>query len=352
MIVGAHVWGEDIEQSRLLFALKNAALAKPANKIILFTDCIVNDLPQNCLQVNIHPKTKNKLLLYYWYKYKLPKLLLKYNIGLFISNAGMLSSGNAVKQFLFIENKNLLEERNSFFKKRFNAAVSAAQNVFVTDDILAASLNKKFPDLSDKIQKLYFNVNENNTVFTLNDIEAVKEKYTAGFEYYLFRINVFSQTQLLTVLKSFSQLKKWQKTSLRLMLLFENEIDEKLLPDFKNYKYKNEVVLAKETKENTLSLTAAAFAYIFFGDYKSSKNVYNAFSYNIPVIAADTISNNLLFKLAVSYAAINVDSLALQLQLIYKNESYKIQLLKNATLFLTRFNSNTASQIFFEIISN
>jgi hypothetical protein len=352
MIIGAHVWGEDIEQSRLLFALKNAALAKPANKIILFTDCIVNALPQNCMLVNFYPKPKNKLLLYYWYKYKLPKLLLKYNISLFISNAGMLSSGNAENQFLFVENKNLLEERNNFFKKKFNAAVLAAQGVFVTNDILAASLNKKFPDLSGKIYKLYFNVNENNTVFTLNDIEAIKEKYTAGFQYYLFRVNASSQAHLTTVLKSFSQLKKWQKTSLRLILLFENEIDEKLLPDFKNYKYKNEVVLVKETKENTLSFTAAAFAYVFFGDYKSSKNVYNAFSYNIPVIAADTISNNLLFKLAVTYAAINVDSLALQLQLIYKNESYKIQLLQKANMFLTRFNSNTASQKFVEIISN
>lgn len=352
MIIGAHVWGDDIEQSRLLFALKNAALSKPINKIFLFTDCIVNALPQNCMQVNIYPKLKNKLLLYYWYKYKLPKLLLKYNISLFISNAGMLSSSNALQQFLFIENKSLLEQRNNFLRKRFNAAVSAAQNVFVTDDILAASLKKIFSDLSGKMHKLYFSVNEKNTVFNLNDVEAVKEKYTAGFEYYLFRVNVFSQTQLITVLKSFSQLKKWQKTSLRLMLLFENEIDEKLLPTFKNYKYKNEVVLVKETKENTLSLTAAAFAYIFFGDYKSSKNVYNAFSYNIPVIAADTISNNLLFKMAVTYAAINVDSLALQLQLIYKNESYKIQLLKKATVFMTRFNSNTASQKFIEIVSN
>ncbi len=352
MIVGAHVWGEDIEQSRLLFTLKNAALAKPTNKIILFTDCIVNALPQNCLQVNINPKLKNKLLLYYWYKYKLPKMLLKYNISLFISNAGMLYSANAIKQFLFIDNKNLLEERNNFFKKKFSAAVLAAQNVFVTDDILADSLNKKFPDLSGKTQKLYFNVNENNTVFTLNDIEAIKEKYIAGFEYYLFRVNASSQVQLITVLKAFSQLKKWQKTSLRLMLLFENEIDEKLLPDFKNYKYKNEVVLLKETNENALPLTAAAFAYIFFGEYKSSQNVYNAFYYNVPVIAADTVSNNLLFKAAVIYAAINVDSLALQLQLIYKNESYKIQLLQKAAMFLTRFNSNTASQKFIEIVSN
>ena len=183
-------------------------------------------------------------------------------------------------------------------------------------------------------------------------IEEIKEQHTKGFDYYVYHINATSKSFVLTVLKAFSQLKKWQKTSLRLILLFENEINEKLLPDFKNYKYKNEVILLKESKENALLITAACFSYIFFGDYKSSKNVYNAFYYNIPVIAADTIYNNLLFKSAVTYAAISVDSLALQLQLIYKNESYKNQLIQKANIFLVKFDSNTASQKFVEIVSN
>lgn len=137
-----------------------------------------------------------------------------------------------------------------------------------------------------------------------------------------------------------------------MILLFENELDEKILPDFKNYKYKNEIVLVKETQENSLLLKAAAFSYIFFGDYNRRGNVYNALHFNIPVIAADTVTNNLLFKSAVSYAAATVNGLAIQLQLIYKDEMYKKQLQQKASNYLEYFDNNTASQKFLEIVSN
>lgn len=352
MVIGAHIFGEDLEQSLLLNALKKTALLQPENKIILFANVPLTNLPQNCLQVNIYPKPKNKLLLYYWFTYKLPKLLLKYSISSFISNGGMLASSISIKQFLFIESKDLFEELNSFFKKRLKNAVAIAQTVFVTDEVIADNISKKFPTHLSKIKQLNFSLNENNILLTLNETEAVKQKYTDGFDYYLFSVNASSKVHLILLLKSFSQLKKWQKTSLKMILLFKNEIDERLLPDFKNYKYKNEVVILKETRENVLQLTAAAFTLIFFADYKSRGNLYNALNNNIPVIVADTFTNNLLYKSAVSYAAPTVDGLALQLQLIYKNEIYKKQLLQQANIYLTQFDSHVASQKFAEAVTN
>jgi hypothetical protein len=350
MVIGAHIWGEDIEESLLLFALKKTASLQPVTKFIFFTNSPLTHLPQNCLQVNINPRLTNKVLLYYWYNYKLPKLLLKYNINSFISNIGMLASGISINQFLFIEHKDLFEERNSFFKKRLGSGVAIAQTIFVIDYVIGESISKQFPPQARKIQPLNFSLNDSSFLFTLMDIERVREKYTEGFDYYLFRVDDTSKAHILGTLKSFSQLKKWQKTALKMILLFENNIDDKLLPDFKNYKYRNEVVLLKETNENLLLLTAAAFACIYFGDYKSRDSVYKALQYNIPVIAADTVINNLLFKSAVCYAVATVDGLALQLQLIYKDEVYRKQLLQKSAIYLTNFDSITASQKFSEVI--
>ncbi len=352
MVVGAHIWGEDVEQSLLLFALKKTASLQPGTKFIFFTNSPLDHLPQNCVHVNINPRPTNKILLNYWYNYKLPKLLLRYNINSFISNAGILASGISTNQFLLIERKDLFEERNSFFKKRLGDGVALARTVFVTDNVIGEIIRKQFPAHTNKIQLLNFSLNENSSLFTLKDIEGVREKYTEGFDYYLFRVDETSKAHILTLLKSFSQLKKWQKTALKMILLFENEIDEKLLPDFKNYKYKDQVVLLKETRENSMLLTAAAFSYIYFSDYKSRECVYKAFQYYVPVIAADTITNNLLFKLAVCYTAIAVDGLALQLQLIYKDEVYRKQLLQKSTIYLTNFDSIIASQNFAEVVSN
>lgn len=352
MVIGAHIAGEDPEKKLLFIALKNAALSHPDKKIILFTNLPVKELPQNCLQVNISPKPKNKLLLYYWYTYKLPGLLVKYNIASFISNAGMLPTTSAVKQYLFIDDAGFLTFSNIIFKNKFKDTLKAAQTVFVPDDFLDNELRHTFKNIILKTEKLDFSLSNNNPAITPNELEATKEKYTDGLDYYLFPVNTSSQIYLLTLLKSFSQLKKWQKTSLKIILLFKNDIDENLLPDFKNYKYKNEVVLLKQTVENEKLLTAAAFSFIFFGDYTCRPDVYNAFYYNVPVIAADTVTNNALFNSAVTYAAVTVEGLAMQLQLIYKNEIYKNQLQQKATAFLTKFNSETASQKLYEVVSN
>ncbi len=352
MVIGAHIWGEDIEQSLLLFALKKTAALQPTQKFIFFSNLPLANLSQNCYQVNINPRPTNKVLLYFWYNYKLPKLILKYSISTFISNSGMLASDALVKQYLFLETKDLLNDGNSIFKKRLANAIALAQKIFVVDDVIGETVNKHFPTNKDKVQTLHFGLIEANKIFSWDDIEGIRNKYTAGFDYYLFRVDATSKANIITVLKSFSQLKKWQKTSLKLVLLFENDIDEKLLPDFKNYKYRNEVVLIKETDQNLLLLIAAAFSYINFSDHKNRNLVYNALQYNVPVIAADTETNNLLFKSTVAYAAASVEGLALQLQLIYKDEVLRKQLLQKATIYLTQFDSEKASQKFGEIISN
>ncbi len=352
MVIGAHIGGQDVEESLLLFALKKTASLQPDNKFIFFTNSSLEDLPQNCMQANVNPRPTNKVLLYYWYNYQLPKLLLKYNINSFISNTGMLASNMLIRQFLFIEHKDLFEERNSFFKKKLGAGVAIGQTIFVIDNVIGESISKQFPAHTDKIQLLNFSLGQPNQLFTLNDIEGVRDKYTEGLDYYLFRVDETSKAHIITLLKSFSQLKKRQKTGIKMIFLFENNIDEKLLPDFKNYKYRNDVVRLKETKENLLLLTAAAFACIYFSDYKSRDSVYKALQYNVPVIADDTTINNLLFKSAVCYTIASVEALAQQLQLIYKDEVYRKQLLQKSTIYLTNFDSTMASQKFAEVVSN
>ena len=69
MVIGAHIWGTDIEESLLLYALKKTASLQPDTKFIFFTNATLQNIPQNCVQVFINPRPTNKPILYYWYKY-------------------------------------------------------------------------------------------------------------------------------------------------------------------------------------------------------------------------------------------------------------------------------------------
>ena len=59
----------------------------------------------------------------------------------------------------------------------------------------------------------------------------------------------------------------------------------------------------------------------------------------------------MLFRNAVLYAQPTVNDLALKLQLIYKDELFKKQLVMEGEIYLNKFNNNIASQQFAEIIS-
>jgi hypothetical protein len=352
MTIGAHITSDNIEQNKLLEALMQVAHNNTDTKIIFFAEKVIADLPSNCLQTTISPQPKNKLLLFYWYNFKLPKLLTANNVDAFIGNSGLPISVLNTKLFLFLNNMQFLKENKLFFKKQFSTAVSTSYKILVTDDLIADALNNKFENTAAKTEKLYFNVNLGKAQFTFSEKEAFKETNTEGFDYYLFPVNATSAQHILVVLKAFSQLKKWQKTAIKLLLLFENEIDENLLPDFKNYKYKNDVVLLKQTTENNEIVTAAAFSFIFLADYYTFDSVHAAFFYNVPVIAAKTTANELFFTTAVAYTATTVADLALQMQLIYKNETYKNSLTHLASSYLEKYDSNKASKKLYEFVTN
>ncbi len=352
MTIGAHITSDKIEQNKLLEALMRVAHNNTDTKIIFFAEKAIADLPANCVQVIITPQPKNKLLLYYWYNYKLPKLLATNKVDSFIGNNGLPVSVLNTKAFLFLNNTQFLKENNFFFKKQFRNAVSAAEKIFVTDEFIAVTLNNKFENAAAKTETLHFKLNLGKAEFTFSEKETFKEAYTEGFDYYLFPVNAASAQHLLVVLKAFSQLKKWQKTAIKLLLLFENEIDKNLLPDFKNYKYRNEVTLLKQTPENDEIAIAAAFAFIFLADYYKFDSVHTAFYYNVPVMAAKTTTNELFFTTAVAYTAITVADLALQLQLIYKNETYKNSFTHLATTYLQKYDTNKASKKLYELVTN
>ena len=352
MVIGAHIWGENVEQSKLLFALRKVSSIKTEVKIILFVSSSSVDVPNNFVKVLISPKPKNKLLLYYWYQYKLPRLLTKYNITTFISNTGMLASYKTSAQHLFVEDQNMFAEKNRFFNGKINDAIENAKKIFIVDDFLGAQFAKAFPKHLNKLQQLNFNISEKPILFSVVELEEIKVKYTGGLDYYLFPINSSSKVHVVTVLKAFSQLKKWQKTSIKLVFLFEETINENFLPDFKNYKHKNDVVLIAETNENKAQINASAFCYIYLSDYNSHQNVFYPLQYEVPVIAADADANRLLFSSAISYSAISVEELARQLQLIYKDEAYNRQLLFEGKAFINTFDNEAQTQKFLEAISN
>ena len=351
MVTGVHISGKNNEQSLLFVAIKQIAANKPSDSFIIFTDKNVKNLSSNCTQIIISPVPKNRLLLYYWYSYKLPKLLLKYEVTVFVTEAGMLAASANIKQYLFFSNTFFENDKNVFFKRKTFAALKSSEKIFVADEYIVDLLVEKYAVDADKIQSLYFDLPAKKLNLSWDEIEKNKETYAEGFDYFLFNVSKDSCKQIITVLKSFSQFKKWQKSSMKMVLLLNNINEENLIADFKNYKYRNEVKIITQTEQNILPIIASAFTTVFFGSYVDVPFVFTALQNNIAVIAGDTKTNHLLFKNTVMYSDVSENELAQKMQLLYKDELQKNALIQQSASLPEKFNTVNASLKLFQLIT-
>ena len=349
MTLGAHISGTHPHNSLLLTSLKIIAAEHSDHHFIFFTETLLTALNGNCTNVIISPRPKNKLLLYYWYNYKLPAFLKKYNATVFISEAGMLNVKIDILQYLFFDSVRFDEDINRFFKKIFRLCLEKAENIITTDDCIKEDLKEKYKISESKIRTIYHGLPVQNIKEDVNE-QSIKEKHTNGNDYFLCPVYTGSTNELIVLLKAFSQLKKWQKTSMKLVLLFHKISAEDPVPDFKNYKYRQDVILIPHTEKAENELLQNCFALVWFGAFHQRDIAFASLKNDIPVIVEDNKTNKSLFGEGVLFTMLTVHDLAEKMQVLYKDESIRNKTIERGKFLLQKYNSTVATTALQSII--
>ena len=349
MTIGAHISGLDPHHSRLLSSLKIISSKSPDHTFLYFTESAVTELGENGINIIITPRSKNKLLLYYWYNYKLPALLKKYNITVFVSNAGMLNMKTEIKQYLFFDTPDSDKTNSRFFIKIFKASLAKAENIFTTEDYLTKVLIEKYGITRNKLSIVYHGLSDKSYLHKANG-ELIKEKYTQGHDYFLSTAYTSASDQLIVLLKGFSQLKKWQKTSMKLVVLLHNISEKDAVPDFKNYKYKEDVILLQRTVNIENELLPNCFALIWSGSFEQRDIVFAGMQHEIPIIVSDNKINKSLFSEAVLYTTLTAADLAAKMQVLYKDEEIRNKKIEQGKILLEKYDLHTAASALQQII--
>ena len=337
MVIGLYI--QEVN-SPLLASMNLLAEKFPGDRYILFTDNIPAAPAQNCKVIAVSPAPKNKLLKFYWYSYKLPSLLAKNNADAFISDAGMLNTKINLPQFLFCNDNNLLNTKSVFLRKQFVAALLKAQKIFTTADYISDELQQQYQVPAEKLCTVYHGIQQNEVAVSA---DLLKEKFTEGNDYYCCPVSASAVPDLITLLKAFSQFKKRQKTSMQLVLLPDFISDEELIPDFKNYKYRDDVKIIAPGEKNADALIQYAYALIFLCGYERHEDVLKALSCYVPVVAEDTPANRSLFGNSALFSPVTDTSLAECMQLLYKDESVKHTLNSTAQDVLQKYDAEVSA---------
>lgn len=361
MTIAAHVTtGKGFHQDFLLDKLIFLANLHPDDHIITFisdTTWYSNALPQNITPVVIRPAIRNRLLLYYWYNYRLPALLDRYNADAFISDALTLSSKTTRAQFLYISNndfaKSFAKHKSFFSKKYFTQFIALSRKIFFTEMFLQNLFTSTFKVDKKKSELIFHGLGKEYKPLNFLQKMAAITRFSRDNEYFLVLVSPDTVAQLTIVLKAFSIFKKWQRSSMNLVLLLFKIPDQDLIPNFEQYKFREKVIImqADEGEEKVLAMGGAYSVIYMAASISPEPFGLNALCAGVPIITIDNEFARSAYGHAALYCTFNEQSLAEQMQILYKNENLKNRLIMNATAQTEKYELENSSRRLYEGIA-
>lgn len=163
----------------------------------------------------------------------------------------------------------------------------------------------------------------NETPYSETDKQAFKEKYTRGDDYVLFNfMGIKEEKSLVTLLKAYTQFKKWNKTGIKLLIGCTGLQENKILLLLQLYKFRSEVTIlaVKDEKEWSDAIASAFLLADFTKEHTLTASMLRALDHGIPLIVKETNYFQSLMKDAVLYAKDDISAITSKLTLVYKDE--------------------------------
>ena len=299
------------------------------------------------------------LLLNIWYNLKLPAILKKYQADLFVSFDGFCSLTTRLPQCVLLSDLLSYSSHGSrvplFFYKRYMHKILQRASVLVC-----------WSDFKKKDLMLRYSVNEKklNVVYPaaeeifqpLNDLvkEEVRKKYCDEKNYFVYAGVIQQRNDLLNLLKAFSVFKKRQKSNWKLVLAGSvGQYDKKFMGDLRSYKYRSDVVVAaNEKQDDAARVIGSAYALICAAYSDGSVfPILQALKCQVPVIAADTPTGREIAGDAALYAnPAHPENIADQMMLLYKDESLRTALIEKGKMTGARYSLDKSAELLWQCI--
>lgn len=340
MTIGIHISNDLFtryqENFNLSCIIRLAAL-QPTHSFILLADnqqqITIND--PNCIIIRF-PLANNRIQKYFQKYYKLPHALKKKRADLFIPAANNICSVCDLKQIVVIQNSPHL-----FIKKKWNA--KKLSTALVTSPASVNGLEHHF----NLVIKSVHGMHPDFKPLNINEKIGVRKKFTDDIEYFITETEEGRASDLRLILKAFSIFKKWQRSSLKLLVIFSGNELSNPIPDFNLYKYRNDVVFIYHNKTEQPE-RAALYAAAYAGILTNHLHVIAAMKCHVPTVVIGEISD--IYGDAALYSPRDEKAIADRITQIYKNETLRNSLVTESCVLSGEYTwENAAEQLWYAI---
>lgn len=248
----------------------------------------------------IMPQARHPFLYKIWYQFSLKRLLKNLNPDVFVATDGMIPFNSKTKTLAVIHDLNFEHHPEhlpklllNYYCKNFPKFAKQSTRIATVSEFSKSDICKTYNIDESKIDVVYNGPNEKFVPISSAEQKITKEKYTSGYDYFLFVGTLHPRKNLINLFKAFDDFKTKTKSPKKLLIVgrkmwWTDEIETA----FNTLTYKTDIIFAGRVDENELyQITASAFALTYVPIFEGfGIPLVEAMSCGTPVITSNITS--------------------------------------------------------------
>jgi len=306
--------------------------------------CFITE--KNIKTTIVKPEATNYFKTKFLLEFGIPKVLKKHKTDFFFSNNNRSVKNGEYKQIVFVDDLSVLNKR-SHIKN-----ISRADYIIVINQFLKNCAEKIFPEKKDNIIVIPGIINKATTPLSFIQCEEVKKEFSGEKDYFLLFAENCDKEKIIVGLKAFSQFKKWQKSSMKLLIAVKDNQLQELQSIISNYKFRDDVVMLNEKSESVIHAVIASSYCLIFPDATNFQrpNIFFGMQSEVPIIVPDSPSEKSSFETAAIFGTENEKILSQNMMLMYKDEETRSAIIQAAKVITNELYPEKIGDIIMERI--
>lgn len=283
--------------------LKRITLSHPEHRFLFLFDRPFDRqfiFADNIIPVVIPPPTRHPVLWYIWFEWMLPAVLKRYKADVFLSPDGFVPLSLNIPVIPVIHDINFHHRpldlpfaSRIYYRHFFPKFANCASRIVTVSEFSKYDIAKSYGISKDKIEVVYNGAHEHYKPISDIEKEAIKLKYTEGYNYFIFIGSLHPRKNVDGLLRGFDLFKIQTGSSFKLMIIGERFFMNKGLENtYGQMVHRKDVIFAGRKEPNELSqLVAAAWALAFVPHFEGfGIPLLEAMECDVPSIASRVTS--------------------------------------------------------------
>jgi glycosyltransferase involved in cell wall biosynthesis len=346
--------------------VKRIVLAHPEHQFIFFFDRSFDNrfiFADNVKGVVLRPQARHPILFKIWFNYSVTKALKKYKADVFLSPDGYLSLKTKVPQIAVIHDLNfehypedLPKSARNYLREYVPEFAKKADHIITVSNYSKEDIISTYGIDSSKITVAYNGGSEEFKPCTISEKEIVKNKYTAGSDYFVFVGSLHPRKNIIRLFKAFEGFKQNSGSITKLLI-----VGEKLWKDngiekaYESLSFKKDVIFTGHLPLNDLTMVVGTAKALVFPSYFEGFGIplVEAMNAGCPIICGNrTALPEIAGDAALLVDPFSYESIQQGLEKIDDDKELRMQLIAKGTRRAKDFSWDKSADIIWEVIES